>query len=154
MENISKVEALSKRDVYYYRRRFVNRVFSALANFFAEEAKVHGATKSKIAKRLGVDPSQITRWLAHPNNLTLESISDILLALDAEAEPPNIVPFRERLDPNYAHPLLAHVLHLPGSNKVLMKPAAPSAGNGMSLQIKTQSKVGLLSVNSSMAAAE
>lgn len=111
MENTSKVEPLKKRDVYYYRRRFLNRVFSSLAKFFADEAMSHGATKGMIAKKLDVDPSQITRWLSHPNNLTLASISDILLALDAEAEPFEIVPFRERVQPNYAHPLISEVLH-------------------------------------------
>lgn len=110
MGNTSKTEPLAKRDIYYYRRRFINRVFGSLAKFFAQEAEKHGATKSKIAKRLDVDPAQITRWLAHPSNLTLESISDILLALDAEAEPLDIVPFRNRRLPNYAHPVLDTVL--------------------------------------------
>lgn len=133
MENTSKVEPIKKRELYYYRRRFLNRVFSSLAKFFADEAKANGATKSMIAKRLGVDPSQITRWLSHPSNLTLESISDILLALDAEAEPLNIVPFRNRVHPNYAHPIVAQVLHLPALKAVASK-AKPTA-NDASLKI-------------------
>lgn len=119
MENTSKIEPLPKREVFYYRRRFVNRVFSALAKFFAQEAESHGATKSVIAKRLGVDPAQITRWLAHPSNLTLESISDILLALEAEAESIEIVSFRDRTKVNYAHPLIASALNLPATDKVV-----------------------------------
>lgn len=118
MENTSKTEPLSKRDLYYYRRRFLNRVFSELAKYFSDEAEKNGATKSKIAKRLDVDPSQITRWFSGPSNLTLESISDILLALDAEAEPFKIVPFRERTNPNYAHPVIAQVLSLPQKNRL------------------------------------
>ena len=109
MENTSKTERLPRRDVYYFRRRFVNRVYSELVAFFAKEAEQSGATKSKIAKRLGCDPAQITRWLKHPSNLELETISDLLLALDAEAEPPQIVKFSERKKANYAHPVVEHV---------------------------------------------
>jgi len=112
MENTSQTEPLSRRDLYYYRRRFVTRVFTALAKHFATEAENHGATKSMIAKRLNVDPAQITRWLSAPSNLTLESISDILLALDAEAEPLTVVPFRERHTQNYAHPIIARAFNM------------------------------------------
>jgi hypothetical protein len=133
MENTSKKEPLKKRDVYYYRRRFINRVFSSLAKFFADEAELHGATKGMIAKRLGVDPSQITRWLSSPSNLTLESISDILLALDAEAEPFNIVPFRERIQPNYAHPLVSRVLHLPSLKAVSSEPKSTAGDASFNL---------------------
>ncbi|MEP0707662.1 MAG: helix-turn-helix transcriptional regulator [Parvibaculum sp.] len=133
MENTLKVEPIKKRDLYYYRRRFLNRVFSSLAKFFADEAKANGTTKSMIAKKLGVDPSQITRWLSHPSNLTLESISDILLALDAEAEALHIVPFRDRAQPNYAHPVVAQVLHLPALKAVSSE--AKSTANDAPLKI-------------------
>ena len=110
MNNTSKVDPIKKRDLYYYRRRFLNRVFSSLARFFAEEAENQGATKALIARRLEIDPSQVTRWLAQPSNMTLESISDVLLALDAEAEPLEIAPFRNRVTQNFAHPMVAIAL--------------------------------------------
>ena len=100
----------SKRDVYYFRRRHQNRVHARLAEFFVEEASRTGVTKAEIARRLDLDPAQITRLLMHPSNLTLDSISDFLLALGAEAEPPEIVRFADRSKPNDAHPLIAKIL--------------------------------------------
>ena len=84
------------REIFYYRKRHKNRVFAALASFFAEEAERTGVSKKDIAARLGRDPASITRWLSNPSNLTLDTISDLLLALDAEAEPPEIVRFENR----------------------------------------------------------
>ena len=118
MGNTSNIEPVAKRDLHYYRRRFLNRVHSSLASFFAHEAENHGATKALIAKKLEIDPSQVTRWLAHPSNMTLESISDILLALDAEAEPLEIISFRERAKPNYAHPLVAKATGSEGTRRL------------------------------------
>lgn len=107
MANISESHKKSRRDISYFRQRFKNRLFGKLANFFVEEAARTGVTKSDIAFRLDKDPSQITRWLSNPGNLTLDTISDLLLAMDAEAEPPAIIRFSERTKPNYAHPLIA-----------------------------------------------
>jgi transcriptional regulator with XRE-family HTH domain len=103
----TKTEAKSARDVYYYRRRLKNRIFARLAAFFAEEAKRTGLTKKDLAERLNKDPAQITRWLSGPSNLTLDTLSDLLLAMDAEADPPQLVRFSERVTPNYVHPLIA-----------------------------------------------
>jgi transcriptional regulator with XRE-family HTH domain len=105
----STSENLAKRDLFYYRRRFLNRVHGRLAAFFAERAEREGITKSKIARRLGCDPAQVTRWLSQPSNLELETISDLLLAMDAEAEPPEIVLFADRKPANYMHPLIARI---------------------------------------------
>ena len=110
MEDISKDAPKRSREVFYYRQRYKNRVFAALVSFFAEEAERTGITKKDIAERLNRDPALITRWLANPGNMTLETISDLLLALDAEPEPPEIVRFIERLKPNYAHPLIAQAM--------------------------------------------
>lgn len=114
MQNTSKGELKKNepkrgRDIYYYRQRLKNRVFSKLLSFFVEEAKRTGVTKKDVAERLKRDPAQITRWLSNPSNLTLDTISDILLALDAEAEPPQIVRFADRAAPNYAHQLIARI---------------------------------------------
>jgi transcriptional regulator with XRE-family HTH domain len=94
------------RDVFYYRRRLKNRIFARLASYFAEEAERTGITKKDLADRLNKDPSQITRWLSGPSNLTLDTLSDLLLAMDAEADPPRFVRFSDRPKANYLHPLI------------------------------------------------
>jgi transcriptional regulator with XRE-family HTH domain len=84
MEDTLKTK--SDRDIFYYRQRMKNRVFAKLVQFFAEEAERTGITKKDISKILRKDPAQITRWLSAPTNLTLDTISDLLLALDAEID--------------------------------------------------------------------
>lgn len=98
------------REIFYFRQRFKNRVFNRLAEFFAQEAAERGVTKKTIAERLGKDPAQITRWLSGPGNLTMDTLSDLLFAMGAEPEPPQIVRFAERPAPNYMDPLIAKIM--------------------------------------------
>jgi len=105
MENTSKDSLVTNRDIAYYRQRQKNRVYSALASFFAEEAEHGRISKRELAERLGKDPAQITRWLTAPSNFELDTISDLLLAMGAEMDH-NIIRFSERSKPNYVHPLM------------------------------------------------
>jgi len=105
MENSSRqTSAISPRETAYYRRRQQNRLFSKLADFFAGEAKGGRISRKEIARKLGKDPAQITRWLSSPSNFELDTISDLLLAMGAELDL-NIVRFVDRPKPNFAHPL-------------------------------------------------
>lgn len=100
---------MKRRDVAYYRQRQKNRVFTSLVEFFAEEAERRGVTKKQLAEALSKDPAQITRWLSAPSNFELDTLSDLLLALDAELDH-RIVRFCDRAKPNYTHPLIARNL--------------------------------------------
>lgn len=96
----------SKRDLAFYRQRLKNRVFASIAQFFADEAKAGRATKKDIADVLGRDPAQITRWLNAPSNMTLETISDLLFAMDAEPGHMTIERFADKPKPNFVHRLI------------------------------------------------
>lgn len=76
-------EPLSEADKSYFRSRTKRRVHSVILSKFHEVA-TSGSTKAKIADRLGVHPSLVTRWLASPGNVRLETVSDLLLAMGAE----------------------------------------------------------------------
>lgn len=108
MENTSKTAAIPKREVFYYRRRQQNRIYGELASFFAQEAE-NGLTKKRLAERLQCDPALITRWLSGPSNLTLDTISDLLLGLGAEMDH-RIVRFVDRPFPNEIHPFIEAAL--------------------------------------------
>lgn len=102
MENTSKPNLVALRDIAYYRQRQKNRVFTALARFFAEEAEGGRISRKELAEKLGKDPSQITRWLSAPSNFELDTISDILLAMGAEMDH-TIGRFSDKRTPNYIH---------------------------------------------------
>jgi len=113
MESTSKPDkSISRRERAYYRRRQQNRVYGALAQFFANEAEAGRITKKEIAEKLEKDAAQITRWLSYPSNLELDTISDILLSMGAEMDH-RVVRFSDRAKPNYAHPASIQVTAVP-----------------------------------------
>jgi hypothetical protein len=118
---LGRAAALNKRDVFYQRQRTKNRVFAAIASFFAAEAERENITKREIASRLSCDPSQITRWLSAPSNMTIDGVSDILLSLGAEADL-NIVKFEDRPLQNYVHPLIEATIPAQLSNTPIIPP--------------------------------
>lgn len=101
-----------ERELQYQRERTKNRVFSKLVKFFAEEAESNGISKKVLADRLDKDPAQLSRWLSQPSNLTLETISDLLLVMDAELEC-RVVKLAEQPIPNLAHEWANDYLHIP-----------------------------------------
>jgi transcriptional regulator with XRE-family HTH domain len=132
------------RDLHYYRQRYKNRFASKLFSFYEEESKRKGISKKTIADRLGKDPAQISRWLLHPSNLTLETVSDLLLALDAEAEPPAIVRFSERAVRNYAHPVIARFLGNKNAPETTSSPKIDNSGAPNSFGAKGVTEVSKL----------
>jgi hypothetical protein len=107
MGNTLEIRPLRDRDLFYYRQRNKNRVFEKIALLFVEEAERRGITKKQIAEMLKKDTGQITRWLSGPNNLTLDTISDLLLALGAEMDY-QPARFEDRQNGNYFHPLMGN----------------------------------------------
>jgi hypothetical protein len=67
----------------YFQQRLRNRFFDFVTGRFLRE-QTHGLTKAKLARRIGKPPEVVNRWLAAPTNLTLDSISDLLLGICAE----------------------------------------------------------------------
>ncbi len=80
---ISEDEPLTIAQCSYFRARFRSRIHEAMLRIFLDE-KSKGLTKATLARRLGKAPEQITRWLASPGNLRLDTVSDILLAMRHE----------------------------------------------------------------------
>ena len=60
-----------------------SQALSALMQLFLDEKKL-GFTRADLARRLGKRPEQVTRWLAGPGNLKIDTLSDLLLAMGHE----------------------------------------------------------------------
>lgn len=102
-ENIGKNEPLPKRARAYFQQRFQQQVFARLAKAFSHRAEEFGISKSCLAALVDKDKAQINRVLAHPTNLTLDTLSEILFALNYE---PNVL-IEDLSAPamhNYCHP--------------------------------------------------
>jgi transcriptional regulator with XRE-family HTH domain len=126
MQNSTKSELKSAREISYYRQRFKNRVFSRLLAFVGKTADDDGLTQKDVAKIIGKDAGQLSRLLREPSNLTLDTISDLLLAFDAEAEPMKIVRFKDRRAPNYMHPLVSRTLKIDSGPRMLGATKTPN----------------------------
>src|ERR1700730_16911854 len=67
----------------YFQRRARDRFFDFLREKFERE-ETNGLTQAKLARRIGKSPEVISRWLNAPSNLTLDSISDLMIGIAAE----------------------------------------------------------------------
>ena len=65
----------------YFREAFRESVNDQFLELYQAAAAQKGLTKKDIARKLGRRPEQITRWLAAPNNLEIDTVSDLALAL-------------------------------------------------------------------------
>jgi hypothetical protein len=86
MSNISPKDRISKRNVFYYRARLKNNVFHEVLEKFYALSKEGRLNKKQIADALDKDAGWVTRQFAAPANWTLDTVSDLLLAMDAELE--------------------------------------------------------------------
>jgi transcriptional regulator with XRE-family HTH domain len=107
--------------------------------FFAQKAERRGVTKKDLAEALSKNPSQITRWLSAPSNFELDTLSEILLAMDAEMEH-RIVRFTDRPKPNFMHPLIARVVN---SNAASQNKAVVISGPTGTIKFKQRTGAGM-----------
>jgi hypothetical protein len=86
----------------YFQERFRGRFFDFLIGRFIE-AQRSGLTQAKLARRIGKSPEVVNRWLGAPSNLTLDSISDLMLGISAEELELSAKSLLGRAPVNYLH---------------------------------------------------
>ena len=69
----------------YFRERFRDHLYEFVVEEFMRREQ-EGLTRAQLARRINKRPEQITRWLGSPGNWTLETASDLILAI-CKAEP-------------------------------------------------------------------
>ena len=109
-------------EIAYYNQRLRNHIFGQVLKAFAEEAEAGRINKAELARKLGKEPPQITRWFSGPSNWTLDTISSLLVGIGAELDTA-VVFLRDRAQPNYAHPL---VEQLAGQTLLETTPHSPA----------------------------
>jgi Helix-turn-helix len=70
---------------------------------FGEMSENDVSLRAMLADRLGIHRSQVTRWLASPSNLTLDTLSDLMLGMNKEVEV-SAVRVGDGIRSNYSHP--------------------------------------------------
>jgi hypothetical protein len=88
----------------YFEQRFRNRIYEAVIKAVEEYASANKWKRKDLAARSGKKASQITKWLSGPSNWTLDTVSNLLYAIDAELDFV-VTPFARKNKSNEFHPL-------------------------------------------------
>jgi hypothetical protein len=80
--NFSRAIPLGK--LIYFRERFRSALYQMVLQEFLAQQRARGLTKADLARRIGRKPEQISRWLGAPGNWTLDTASDLMLAMGQE----------------------------------------------------------------------
>lgn len=68
----------------YFQARLRNRLFNLVLSKFRERADAGELTKAQLARRMGRKPEVVNRLLGAPGNWTIDTVSDLLLAIAGE----------------------------------------------------------------------
>jgi hypothetical protein len=112
----------------YFQERLRGRIFDFILGIFLEQQE-NGLTQAKLARRIGRKADVINRWLGAPSNLTVDTISDLLVGIAAEEPNLSRATLLKRAPVNYSH--LDDVPSIPDAD-VRQKINQPSAMNSAS----------------------
>jgi transcriptional regulator with XRE-family HTH domain len=95
LREIAHGKPISLRTRLLYRRRLQNRVQRLLRKVFRDEQQRTGLTQKELAERVDKDKSKVNQWLSIASNLTLETISDLLLGLGVDLDELSVTPMAD-----------------------------------------------------------
>ena len=84
LSDVLNVERIPVGKIAYFRGRLTNRIHALILTEFERLSREGQISKARIAKRIGRKPEQVTRWLGSPGNWTIETLSDLSLAMGYE----------------------------------------------------------------------
>lgn len=65
----------------YFQGSTKDNAHEEILRIFLESSERDGVTRAFIARRIGKTPEQITRWLGAPGNWTLDTLTNLAIAM-------------------------------------------------------------------------
>jgi transcriptional regulator with XRE-family HTH domain len=84
MEFLSEIlewKPIPQDTMVYFRERLRHRLHAAILDAFSRRAQEKGFKQADLARRIHKTRAQIGKWLSTQSNLTLDSISDLMVGL-------------------------------------------------------------------------
>ena len=113
----------------YFRERFRDRLYDLVLDEFFKQESETGLTRAEVARRIGRRPEQITRWFGAPGNWTLETVSDLLLAISKSEPDVSLLPLGGRAVRNYREVPLPTQYSSPEASRHALPRSAIEANN-------------------------
>ncbi len=98
LSEILEGKPIPQDKLVYFRERLRDRLHSAILTAFQERTKT-GFKQSDLADRIHKKRAQITRWFSAASNLTLDSISDLMVGLGMDFDEFLFTPIEKTLAP-------------------------------------------------------
>jgi hypothetical protein len=89
LSEILEWKPIPEDKLVYFRERLRDRLHAAILDAFLVRSSERGLKQKDLATRIHRAEGQITRWLSTTSNLTLDSVSDLMvgLAMDFDGFP-------------------------------------------------------------------
>ncbi len=84
LSELSEGKAIPIGKLAYFRGRLTNRIHELVLTEFNRLENEEKISRAELARRIGRKPEQVTRWLGAAGNWTIETLSDLLLAMGCE----------------------------------------------------------------------
>lgn len=104
LSEIEQGKPISSRTRNYYRRRLQNKFHRLILQAFREQEKKVRLTQKQLADRIKSRPEQVNRWLGIASNLTLSTLSDLLLGIAVDLDDLSVTPISELVEESQPMP--------------------------------------------------
>lgn len=99
LSEILENKPIPEDTLVYFRERLRDRLHSTILEAFVKRSQQKGLKQKELATRIHRTGAQIARWFSTPSNITLDSISDLMVGLGMDFDDFPYTPIEETIAP-------------------------------------------------------
>jgi transcriptional regulator with XRE-family HTH domain len=121
LSEIIEGQPIPEDKLVYFRERLRDRLHSAIVSAYVTRSKENGLKQKDLAVRIHRTSAQITRWFSTASNLTLDSISDLMVGLGMDFDAFPFTPIERMIAPQETHANDVHFVEWVEDDKINTK---------------------------------